>query len=57
MVLTTQEGCGRRVIRGGANQAVKARRLFEPSLWEKITRTELRAPSVFCIRKKTGAGT
>mgnify|MGYP000612174057 CR=1 FL=1 len=36
VVLTTQEGCGDVVIRGGANQAVKRLgRLFEPYLWEQ----------------------
>ena len=36
VVLTTQEGCGDVVIRGGANQAVKRLgRLFEPYLWER----------------------
>ena len=36
VVLTTREGCGDVVIRGGANQAVKRLgRLFEPYLWER----------------------
>ena len=36
VVLTTQEGRGDVVIRGGANQAVKRLgRLFEPYLWER----------------------
>ena len=36
VVLTTREGCGDVVIRGGANQAVKRLgRLFEPYLWEQ----------------------
>ena len=36
IVLTTQEGCGDVVIRGGVNQAVKRLgRLFEPYLWER----------------------
>ncbi len=36
VVLTTREGCGDVVIRGGVNQAVKRLgRLFEPYLWER----------------------
>ena len=36
IMLTTQEGCGDVVIRGGANEAVKQLgRLFEPDLWER----------------------
>ena len=36
IMLTTQEGCGDVVIRGGVNEAVKRLgRLFEPYLWER----------------------
>ena len=36
IMLTTQEGCGDVVIRGGVNEAVKRlSRLFEPYLWER----------------------
>ena len=36
IVLTTQEGCGDVVVRGGVNQAVKRlERLYEPYIWER----------------------
>ena len=36
VVLTTREGCGDVVVRGGVNQAVKRlERLYEPYLWER----------------------
>ena len=36
VVLTTREGCGDVVVRGGVNQAVKRlERLYEPYIWER----------------------
>ena len=53
VVLTTQEGCGDVVIRGGANQAVKRLgRLFEPISGSRNNTDGAAAPSVFCIRKE-----